>query len=104
MSNYVAPVYEDDDDGGRKKRRKKKDKDPNRPKKNMTAFFFFSADYRDEVKRENPDFKVADIGRELGRRWREMSDGEKAPYQEKADVDKERYQEEMSHYTPPDKF
>jgi len=53
-----------------KKRRKKKDKDPNRPKKNMTAFFFFSADYRDEVKRENPDFKVADIGRELVRfRW-----------------------------------
>jgi len=64
----------------------------------MTAFFFFSTDYREEIKNENPEWKMADVARELGRRWRELPDQEKAPYQEKADEDKTRYQDEMAVY------
>lgn len=44
-----------------KRRRKKKKKDPNRPKRNMSAFFLYSNANRERVKEENPDAKFGDI-------------------------------------------
>ena len=44
-----------------KRRRKKKKKDPNRPKRNMSAFFLYSNANRERVKGENPDAKFGDI-------------------------------------------
>jgi hypothetical protein len=34
---------------------KRAKKDPNAPKKNLSAYMFFSRDWRDRVKAENPD-------------------------------------------------
>mmetsp|Transcript_30337 Transcript_30337/g.63395 ORF Transcript_30337/g.63395 Transcript_30337/m.63395 type:complete len:85 (+) Transcript_30337:387-641(+) len=44
-----------------KRRRKKKKKDPNRPKRNMSAFFLYSNANRERVKEENPDARFGDI-------------------------------------------
>ncbi len=45
-----------------KRRRKKKGKkDPNKPKRNMSAFFLYSNANRDRVKAENPESKFGDI-------------------------------------------
>mmetsp|Transcript_28796 Transcript_28796/g.54405 ORF Transcript_28796/g.54405 Transcript_28796/m.54405 type:complete len:100 (-) Transcript_28796:845-1144(-) len=44
-----------------KRRRKKKKKDPNRPKRNMSAFFLYSNANRVRVKEENPEAKFGDI-------------------------------------------
>jgi hypothetical protein len=45
----------------RKQRKKKAKKDPNKPKRNMSAFFLYSNTNRDRVKEENPDAKFGDI-------------------------------------------
>lgn len=44
-----------------KRRKRKKNKDPNRPKRNMSAFFLYSNANRARVKAENPDAKFGDI-------------------------------------------
>ncbi len=50
-----------------KRRRKKKGKkDPNKPKRNMSAFFLYSNAHRERVKEENPNAKFGDIVSVLG--------------------------------------
>ena len=98
-----SPASQGDKDG--KKKRKKKD--PNAPKKNLTAFFFFSNEKRAavtaELKAANPDMKgVAEIGKRLGEMWKELSDADKEPYAKQAEEDKARYLKEMENYTPPE--
>jgi len=44
-----------------KRKRKKKKKDPNRPKRNMSAFFLYSNANRARVKEESPEAKFGDI-------------------------------------------
>jgi structure-specific recognition protein 1/high mobility group protein B2/high mobility group protein B3 len=43
------------------RRKKKKNQDPNRPKRNMSAFFLYSNAHRERVKQEQPDAKFGDI-------------------------------------------
>lgn len=45
----------------RRKAKKKKNKDPNKPKRNMSAFFLYSNAHRVRVKKENADAKFGDI-------------------------------------------
>mmetsp|Transcript_14135 Transcript_14135/g.20062 ORF Transcript_14135/g.20062 Transcript_14135/m.20062 type:complete len:104 (+) Transcript_14135:198-509(+) len=44
-----------------KRKKRKKNKDPNRPKRNMSAFFLYSNANRARVKADNPDAKFGDI-------------------------------------------
>lgn len=44
-----------------KGRRTKKGKDPNKPKRNMSAFFLYSNAHRDRIKQQNPDIKFGQI-------------------------------------------
>ena len=78
-----------------KKKVKKKDKDPNEPKRPTTAFFFFTADIRQEVKEANPDLKVSDLAKIHGEKWRNLSDEGRQKYLEMNVADKERYNKEM---------
>ena len=48
-------------------------------------------DQRATVAREHPEMNPKEIFSELGRRWKNMSDEEKKPYQTKAEVDKRQY-------------
>ena len=48
------------------RRKKKKNVDPNRPKRNMSAFFLYSNAHRDRIKQEQPDAKFGDI---VSNRW-----------------------------------
>ena len=88
----------------KKKKPKKPLKDPNAPKRAMTSFMVFSGEMRNKVKEENPDMKLVEIASELGRRWKALTDEEKKPYQDKADADKERFNEEMEGYVVPKEF
>ncbi len=45
----------------KRRRKKKKNKDPNRPKRNMSAFFLYSNANRARIKEENPEAKFGDI-------------------------------------------
>merc|ERR1712091_28264 len=77
-----------------KPKKKKKAKDPNKPKRAMVAFMYFSIDQRPVMQRQNPTLKIADISKMLGAQWRSMSAAQKAPYDKKAAA-------EMKSYVPP---
>ncbi|KAL1662825.1 high mobility group box domain-containing protein [Schizophyllum commune] len=77
---------------------RKAKKDPNAPKRALSAYMFFSQDWRERVKAENPDASFGELGKILGAKWKEMDDDEKKPYVEKAAKDKERAEADKAAY------
>jgi hypothetical protein len=71
-------------------------KKPKGPKRAMTSYFFFCHDKRAEVKEANPEMKITEIAKELGRMWKEDFADEKSrkKWVKAAEKDKERYAEE----------
>ena len=87
-----------------KKTSKKIDKDENEPKKNKSAYMFYCAEGREEIKQENRDLDNKSIVVELGVRWTKIkeSDPDKLKYyNDLAEQDKKRYQEEKGKYVKP---
>ncbi|KDQ54550.1 hypothetical protein JAAARDRAFT_49184 [Jaapia argillacea MUCL 33604] len=85
-------------DKAEKAPRAKAKKDPNAPKRALSAYMFFSSDWRERIKAENPDAGFGEVGKLLGAKWKEMDDEEKKPYVEQAAKDKERAEEEKAAY------
>lgn len=82
--------------GKRTVRRRKKDK--NAPKRALTAYMIFSMETRTIVVSENPSLSFTEVGRILGERWRALTPEQKKPFEEKANLDKERYALEREEY------
>lgn len=78
--------------------RAKAKKDKNAPKRALSAYMFFSQDWRERVKAENPDASFGEIGKLLGTKWKELDDEEKKPYIEQAARDKERAEQQKKDY------
>jgi len=57
-------------------RNSKSKKDPKAPKRALSAYMFFSQDWRERIKAENPDAGFGEVGKLLGAKWKEMSDEE----------------------------
>jgi len=89
MENYIPPP-------GEKGRKRKQVKDPNKPKRNLSAFFFFCNEKRPDVNKAHPDYKVGDVAKELGKLWEKCTDRTK--YDKLAAGDKERYDRDMEAY------
>ena len=64
----------------------------------MSAYFFFLADERENIKRDNPDIKVTEVSKVAGQRWKEISAENKAKYEKLAKDDKERYEREKKEF------
>ncbi|KAH8823856.1 high mobility group box domain-containing protein [Flagelloscypha sp. PMI_526] len=77
---------------------RKAKKDPKAPKRALSAYMFFSQDWRERVKGENPDATFGELGKLLGAKWKEMDDEEKKPYIDQAEADKERAEREKKEY------
>lgn len=90
MNDYVPP------DGMKKGKKRKIPRDPGLPRRAWSAFFFFCDEHRGKVKENNPEYKVADVAKELGRQWETCQD--KAKYELLAQQDKQRYEEDMAKY------
>jgi len=74
----------DEEDRGKKKRKTAKSKkDPNEPKKAKSAYMFFGDDERKKIKESDPNMQFGDVNKLIGERWKELSDEDKKPYQEK---------------------
>lgn len=97
MKTYVPPSDSecDSEDGGRKKKKKK---DPNKPKRNMSAYFIFSNAHRPEVRKTNPGAAFGDVAKIISKDWKALNEEEKQEWHEKAAKDKVRYQGEMKVY------
>ena len=100
MEEYVAPS--DDELAAivpAKKARKTSDKDPNAPKKGKSAYIFFCAAMRPQVKEELGEEGKSSIMAELGKRWKLLKEDddraeELAEYTKMAADDKARYEDE----------
>ncbi|CAI2379542.1 unnamed protein product [Moneuplotes crassus] len=68
------------------------------PKKPMTAYFLFMKEQRSVVKESNPDMKVSEISKELGKLWAELSDTEKEKFKNLAAEAKLQYDEDLKAY------
>lgn len=91
MQDYVPPM-------GEKGRGKKRAKDPNAPKRSLSAFFWFCNDERARIKGLNPEYRVGDVAKELGKLWGAIDPEVKRKYEAMAERDKARYEREMSAY------
>jgi len=69
-------------------------KNPNAPKRPLSAYMFFSQDWRERIKTENPEAGFGEIGKLLGAKWKEMEEEDKKPYNEQAAADKVRAERE----------
>jgi upstream-binding transcription factor len=78
----------------KKKKKKKKTRDPNTPRRPWSAFMIFANEKREEVRALNPDLKKNDVGKELGRIWKELPENHKQNFRNRAAEDKKRYLEE----------
>lgn len=93
--------------------------DPNAPKRGLSAYMFFANESREKVREENPGISfgmirlstqyllastrpltvcAGQVGKVLGERWKNLSDSDRRPYEEKAAADKKRYEEEKANY------
>ncbi|MCL4129168.1 UNVERIFIED_CONTAM: hypothetical protein GTU68_001405 [Idotea baltica] len=86
MQDYVPPP------GSRKL------KDPNKPKRALSAFFYYANEERPKVRALNPDFSVGEVAKELGRQWNELTETEKSPFEKSAEEDRARYDRDMKSY------
>eukprot|EP01135_Chromosphaera_perkinsii_P001592 Nk52_evm62s207 gene=Nk52_evmTU62s207 len=82
---------------------KKKKADPNAPRKPANAFFMFCTEIRESIQKElknsNQDSSHFDVTKQLGARWKALSEAERGKYFQMYIEDKERYQREMDAYT-----
>lgn len=82
--------------GGR--RYGKKQKDPNAPKRARGSYVFFTLDARPKIMVEFPNMKFTETGHLMGERWRALIPEDKKKYEDMANNDKKRFNEEMTAY------
>ena len=86
------------------KRKAKAIKDPLAPKRPLSAFFQFSQEQRPVVMAELGNISVAEVGKELGKRWAALEKETKSKYENMVVEAKARYEEEMKTYQPSQEF
>lgn len=82
------------------KRQKRAKKDKTGPKKPKSGFMFFSQERRQTLKIEQPDLKITEQSKVIGKEWGELTDTQKQPYAELASQDRERYNKEKNSSPP----
>ena len=83
-----------------KKKRTKTKIDVNKPKKPLNAYLIFCKENQKIIREENPELGAKDIMKKMGEIWKSLDADEKNKYNNKASLDKDRYQEEVKDYIP----
>jgi len=84
-------------------RKRKQNKDPNKPKRSLSAYFFYVQNQRNEsAARGEKITRVAEFTKLVSAKWRELTDAQKKPFNEQAAVDKARYSQAMALYKGKD--
>lgn len=61
-------------DKPRKKRKSKKNVDPDRPKRPLSAYFFWLNEHREQIKTDNPGISITDLTKKAADMWKEVED------------------------------
>ncbi|KAL5750047.1 hypothetical protein ACOSP7_024650 [Xanthoceras sorbifolium] len=92
LDQYLQFMQEAEKDN----KKTKKEKDPLKPKQPMSAFFVFSNERRAALLAENKN--VLEVAKITGEEWKNMTEKQRAPYEEMAKKNKEKYNQEMEAY------
>lgn len=76
----------------------KKNKDPDAPKRARGSFVYFTFECRPQIMKEQPGIKFTELGTAMGERWRALTPDEKKKYEDLAEEDKKRFDDEMQEY------
>ncbi|XP_063939559.1 high mobility group B protein 6 [Daucus carota subsp. sativus] len=93
LEQYMQFKEETEND---KKKKTKKEKDPLKPKHPVSAFFLFMNERRADLVAEKKN--VLEVGKITGEEWKNMTEKEKAPYEEMAKKNKNQYLQQMEVY------
>jgi len=85
------------------KQNQKAIKDANAPKKPLTAYSLFAQEEGAKVRIENPEYSIADLGKELGRRWANIDPSLKQQYEKTYQEAKTIYDRENGRGKPQNK-
>jgi len=78
--------------------KRKKEKDPNAPKRPSTPYFAFMNEKRAQIKADNPNCSIGEIGKIGGKLWAELDDATKQAYTDEYQSKMEDWREEMAAY------
>jgi hypothetical protein len=107
LADFYAEVLEQERKTNplKKPKKPKKPIDPNAPKKPKSAWLIFTAEWRDKIKKNNPNLSLGEVTKELGELWSEFKEnGQAEPYAKAAGADKKRYEKEFANYSPSEEF
>jgi hypothetical protein len=79
----------------------KQQKDPNKPKGAKSAYIFF---VEAQKKLQPGTVEFTKFSKECGAKWAELDAVDKRTHEEKAALDKQRYNREMQDYIPPEDY
>ncbi|KAL7558045.1 hypothetical protein ACA910_009234 [Epithemia clementina (nom. ined.)] len=78
-------------------------RDPHAPRRNKSAFLIFSMEHRDRIVSENPKASFGEISKLISASFHALSQEQQDKYQQKADEDRQRYQDQMVVYKDSEK-
>eukprot|EP00658_Telonema_sp_P-2_P065060 TRINITY_DN54402_c0_g1_i1.p1 TRINITY_DN54402_c0_g1~~TRINITY_DN54402_c0_g1_i1.p1 ORF type:complete len:272 (-),score=107.64 TRINITY_DN54402_c0_g1_i1:383-1198(-) len=90
------------DDGPKKMKRPKKD--PNAPKKPMSAYLLYCNAHRDTFAKQHASFSFGEVTSALAVEWKNVSEKEKASFQEEAQKQRDRYIKDKEAYVPDPEY
>ena len=87
----------------KKEKKSKKVRDPKKPKRPLNAYFMWMADgNRDRIKATLKTCKAPEITRESSKQWKNLSEDEKKPYEDRAKSSLRAWKDAMLEYNPPE--
>lgn len=66
-----------------------------KPKRPMSAFFFFANENRVKLKKTNPKYSIKEVAQANSKGWKELSAEDRKPYNEMVSKDRKRYEKEL---------
>merc|ERR1712161_49045 len=76
-------------------------KDANAPKRNVSAYLIYQNGMREHFKQENPGMTFGQLAKYTSHMYKNLTVEEKASWSARAQLDKQRYEQQMAQYVPP---
>ena len=89
METYVRPSDEELEEQNKGKRKKRSKKKKSNKKRGKSAYMFFCAEMRSEIKEDDPDMSSKEVMVELGKRWRTAKEGDTSKWDKMAQKSKD---------------
>ncbi|KAF9458015.1 high mobility group box domain-containing protein, partial [Collybia nuda] len=86
------------DEDGEPAKRTRKPKDPNAPKRPASSYILYQNEIRKELREKHPGVTNSELLNIIARQWAEMSDADKAVYNNAVASAKEQYSQEKKAY------